>query len=548
MRKLIFTLLLLSPLASADDLCISAISDPVNRPLDRDEQLIVAPPPVYPTDLRAEYSEGFVDIKFEITAAGTVRDLVVVDSVPPGVFDEAALQGVMKFYYKPRIVDGEPVAVDGVRTRFKFSSGVPDRSVEQKPAKQTKTLPQAVSKNVYDQILRAQELVDAEIYSGALSILESLQSSEKLTEYELQNVLNYLGFVYYNMDNIDEAMRAYGEMIRIPSIEPQILKNTVYTMAQLNMMEENYNEAIRLLEQYFVLEINPAPDPYILYAQTLYQVDRYGDMIRPIETAMEVAVKRSKPIKEDWYVLLNFAYFQQENYIKVRDIQKTLLMTWPKKRYWFSLAGAYTELGEDENLIYAYDAAHTQGLLEKESELVTMAQLYMQAEVPYKAATLLNSEMDKGRVSKSAKNYRILSQAWTLAQEDASAIPALQAAARLSDEGELNLRLGNAYLDLGQYGECVSSVRAGLKKGGIKSPDNAQISLGMCLYNQQKYQDSIKAFSEAGKTRRSRRISNQWITVIRSDIERNRQIRLAEAAARKQAQELARRRRQIDRI
>ena len=49
-------------------------------------------------------------------------------------------------------------------------------------------------------------------------------------------------------------------------------------------------------------------------------------------------------------------------------------------------------------------------------------------------------------------------------------------------------------------------------------------------------------FREARKTSRSRRISNQWINVIESDIKRNEQIALAEAAARKQVQELAKRR------
>ena len=116
-------------------------------------------------------------------------------------------------------------------------------------------------------------------------------------------------------------------------------------------------------------------------------------MIPEIEKGMQVAREKEKDIKEDWWVLLNFAYFQEENYAKVRDIQKTLLETWPKKRYWFSLAGAYTELGEDDNLIAAYDAAYTQGMLEKESEFVTMAQLYLQREVPYKAAKLLTEKM-----------------------------------------------------------------------------------------------------------------------------------------------------------
>ena len=424
-----------------------------------------------------------------------------------------------------------------------FATGAVYAQQDEQRDKQKTKQAQAVSKEVYDRIQKAQELIDEDKPNDALKLLNSLKSKKGLTEYELQNVLNYIGFVHYNMENIPEAMATYEEMLRIPSIEEQIKKQTLYTLAQLATMQEDYNKAIGLLDRWFVLETNPAPDPYILYAQNLYQISKYAEMVRPIEAAMAVAVKRSTQVKEDWYVLLNFAYFQQEDYEKVRDIQKILLVNWPKKRYWFSLAGAYTELGEEHNLVGAYDAAMTQGLLEKESELVTMAQLYLQHEVPYKAGRLMETEMENGRIEKDAKNYRLLSQAWTLAAEDEKAIPALQQAARLSDEGELNLRLGNAHLNLGQFGECVSAIQDGVKKGGIKSPDNAQISLGMCLYNQRKYRDAIAAFREAGKTNRSRNISRQWIRVIESDIARNEQIRLAEAAAQKQQRELAERRR-----
>jgi len=405
---------------------------------------------------------------------------------------------------------------------------------------------QAVSKAVYDRIQKAQEAMDADEPNEALKILGALKVKKGLTEYELQNVLNYIGFVYYNLENIPQAIATYEEMLRIPSIEEQIKKQTTYTMAQLLTMEEDYKKAITTLDTWFTLESNPPPDPFILYAQCLYQESRYADMVAPIESALAVAEKRGLEQKEDWYVLLNFAYFQQEDYEKVRDIQKILLVHWPKKRYWFSLAGAYTELGEEQNLVGAYDAAMTQGLLEKESELVTMAQLYMQNEVPFKAGVLMEKEMTDGRIAKDAKNYRLLSQAWTLAQEDEKAIPALQHAARLSDEGELNLRLGNAHLNLGQYGECVTAVEDGIRKGGIKSPDNAQISLGMCLYNQKKYRNAITAFREAGKTNRSRNVSRQWINVIESDLARNEQIRLAEAAARKQQRELNERRQARD--
>jgi TolA-binding protein len=65
-----------------------------------------------------------------------------------------------------------------------------------------------------------------------------------------------------------------------------------------------------------------------------------------------------------------------------------------------------------------------------------------------------------------------------------------------------------------------------------------QISLGMCLYNLKRYSDAKSAFRDAAKAPRSAKAAGQWIKVIDADIERNRQIRLAEEAAQKKRREL----------
>ena len=186
---------------------------------------------------------------------------------------------------------------------------------------------QAVSKEVYERIQKGQELVDAKDYNGALRLLESLYNPDKLTEYEQANVLNYIGFIHYNMDNMPAVIRTYEKLLTIPSLEPQMAKQVTFTLAQLQMVEENYPRALTLLDKWFTLEPNPAPEPYVLRAQILYNLNRFAEMVKPIETAMDVARSRNLPVKEDWWGLLNFAYFQQENYVKVRDIQKILLET-----------------------------------------------------------------------------------------------------------------------------------------------------------------------------------------------------------------------------
>jgi protein TonB len=63
--------------------------------------------------------EGYVDMEFVVTQTGSVRDPVVLFSTS-SLFERAALRAVLKFKYKPRVVDGVPVEVPGVKTRITF--------------------------------------------------------------------------------------------------------------------------------------------------------------------------------------------------------------------------------------------------------------------------------------------------------------------------------------------------------------------------------------------------------------------------------------------
>ena len=80
---------------------------------------IVRVAPVYPTRALSRELEGFVDMSFTVTTAGTVKDPIVLQSTS-SLFERAATRAVLKFKYKPRVVDGIPVEVVGVKTRITF--------------------------------------------------------------------------------------------------------------------------------------------------------------------------------------------------------------------------------------------------------------------------------------------------------------------------------------------------------------------------------------------------------------------------------------------
>lgn len=80
---------------------------------------IVQVAPQYPPRAAERGLEGYVTLEFIVTRQGTVRDPVVIES-SSSVFNRAALDAVQRFRYRPRVIDGEPVEVPGVRFRITF--------------------------------------------------------------------------------------------------------------------------------------------------------------------------------------------------------------------------------------------------------------------------------------------------------------------------------------------------------------------------------------------------------------------------------------------
>ena len=75
--------------------------------------------PIYPRRAASRGLEGWVMLRFTVTASGSVKDVVVIESSDP-IFEKAAVQAAMKFKYKPRVVDGIAVEVPGVINRISF--------------------------------------------------------------------------------------------------------------------------------------------------------------------------------------------------------------------------------------------------------------------------------------------------------------------------------------------------------------------------------------------------------------------------------------------
>ncbi len=87
---------------------------------DRDVVPLVRIEPQYPMSAKQRGVEGWVELRFTITAVGTVADIVVTASNPGTVFNKAAVRAVSKWKYNPTIENGTAVERPGVRQRIRF--------------------------------------------------------------------------------------------------------------------------------------------------------------------------------------------------------------------------------------------------------------------------------------------------------------------------------------------------------------------------------------------------------------------------------------------
>jgi protein TonB len=108
-----------NPLVGGEGMFIGNFAS-VDKTAEGDIIPIVVIRPMYPRDAAMQGLEGWVKVEFIITEVGTVKEPRVIDADPPRIFNREALRAIMKWKFKPRVVDG--VAVErGATQTIEFS-------------------------------------------------------------------------------------------------------------------------------------------------------------------------------------------------------------------------------------------------------------------------------------------------------------------------------------------------------------------------------------------------------------------------------------------
>lgn len=389
-------------------------------------------------------------------------------------------------------------------------------SDEERKTKQTV----AMSQQVYEKLTKIQEAVEAEDYRTADGLLREMRADTKLSPYERAQVWNLSGYAYYLQENYKEAINSYEQVMQQPELPEALVLSTLKTMAQLQFTVEDYTTALATVRRLMAAVEEPSADVYMLEGQALFQLEKYKEALTPIKKAVDMFREQGQIPRENWLLLLRVCYFELKDYDNMILVVKELIQHYPKDSYILTLAGVYSELGDTKKQLALTEVLYEKGLLNTNAHITNLANLYLLHGIPYKAAQVLEKGINDKIVQSNDRNLRLLSQAWYQAREDEKAIPPLRLAAESAKDGELYVRLAQAYANLDRWKESADAANEALRLGGLKRSDQANIMLGMALFNQKRLQQARVAFERAEKDQRSARAASQWIQYVDSEVKR----------------------------
>ena len=390
-----------------------------------------------------------------------------------------------------------------------------------KKERETRKTP-ALRNNIYEKLAEAQVFAEAKQYTEAEAVLNDMldatSKKSKLNRYELANVYNTYAYLRYAVEDYSGALNYYQKVIdQRPEIPLALEINTLYTVAQLYFLQENWLKGIDTLNKWMAVTETPSTNAYVLLANGYFQLKDYDKSLSNIQTAIDREEAAGKLPKEQWYNLARFIHYDRENFREALNVLELLIMYYPKKQYWVQASHLYAEEKDEARQLALLEATYEQNLLDRSQDIVLLSQLYLQAEVPFPAALAMEKGFADNIVEEESKNYELAGVAWRQAQEVAKSLPMLEAAASKSEKGELYARLGNVYLDVDKNEEAIKALKRGLDRGGVKRPDQARLALGMAYFNLGDFTSARRAFRDARKDKRARSYADQWLKYITSE-------------------------------
>jgi len=362
----------------------------------------------------------------------------------------------------------------------------------------------------------AQQLIRARKGREAMAEIAKAEAVPNRNAYENQLIAQMKAAAASAAGDNDATIRANEALLNSGKVSGREATVLVQSIAVAHYNKKEYAEAARWTQRYFK-EGGNDPQMRTVLLQSYY----LGNDCNAVNKMLAGAIEGEKRASEDELGILANCYLRNKDtggY--VRAIEQ-LVIHYPKKQYWTDLLsrvqkkpGFSDRLGLD---VYRLRMA-TNNLTEG-NDYFEAAQLALQAGVPAEAKIFLDKGYEakvlgQGKEGERHARLRALIDK-SLAESQQNRAKEEQEALAAKDGNDL-VKIGQNYVYEGKADKGIQLMEQGIKKGGLKRPDDAKLRLGEAQIYAGKKNAGVATLRDVKGTDGTGDIARLWILNARA--------------------------------
>jgi thioredoxin-like negative regulator of GroEL len=371
----------------------------------------------------------------------------------------------------------------------------------------------SITMKVAEKLREVGEAAREQKWDSAIAKVNGILESDYINPYERAAALQARAGIHAAQQKFDEALPDMEQAVALDAMPIEQQRDATFNLAQNYFLLEKFSESADTFAKWDEMAEEQTGDQLYVIASAFAQAKRFKEAV-PYATR---AIEQMKPPTEAVLQFMASLHYELGQEKELAGVLEQLTKAFPNnKSHRLQLAATYTALGDDKKALETLDAAYAKKLLTEEKEILELSRLYMQAGRPDQCGTLLDKHMADGTVGKGQATYELQAGCLLAAKEVDRAAKVIAAAGDSLTNGEIYFELAKQQLARGQWIKARDAAAAAFAKGGLSSPAEAQLLLGVAHYYTKRKDAALGSLAEARKNPATSKCAEAWLQTVKS--------------------------------
>lgn len=377
--------------------------------------------------------------------------------------------------------------------------------------------PPQIGKAVRKPLVAAQKAATEQKWAECISNAEVANAVPEKSPYDLFVINDILGFCKIRSNDPVGALAAF-EFVANSEFSDAARKALLNkAVLQLSYNDKQYPKAIEYGKR--LIAAGGAEDnTYLLVAQSHYVQNQFKESQAFTEAWIGELVSAGKAPPELGIQLFLSSCIRLEDdpcSLRALEVQAT---HHPKAETWPNLILILFRSAPEANTLDLFRLAREAKALRRGEEYTEMAQLSIEKGLPGEAQAVLEQGETAGVFNTTALkelSRRLLSSAKTQAVADRPVLAKQEKESATNKNGQVDVRIGQAFTSYGQYAEAITAIQRGLAKGNVRNVPDARLSLGIAQLRAGNKEAAAATFKSVEGDEFMRRLARLWGVLAR---------------------------------